>query len=68
MDVFHELVGRALVDKEFRAQLLEESSRVDAMKQVMGDDPTADQIDAVNEAIEAVDHLSQQFGGGVVAA
>ena len=57
---FHTLVGRALVDAKFREQL-RSGDRRQAMSDV-GLEPTPELERALDEAMNTVDNLAQQFG------
>ena len=56
----HSLLGRALIDLEFRARLLDKEQQGAALEEV-GIRPTSDVIDALNAAIEALMELSSTF-------
>jgi hypothetical protein len=59
---FHKLIGRAMDDGEFRAMLINPAQRAQALKQVGIQDPTADQLAAINAAIEAIERAADTFG------
>ena len=64
-DDFHKLVGRALVDQEFRAKL--RGNKLDEALTSVGIEPTAENKKAVGDAMDSVDNLAQQFGGAPAA-
>lgn len=66
--MFHELLGRALVDVEFREKVVDPTTRADALKDVGIHNPTANQLQALQNAITALQSLSGSFGEGVSAA
>ena len=57
---FYSLVGRALVDPDFRQQLRGGDSSA-ALKSV-GIEPTPELVSALGQAMGEVDRLSSQFG------
>jgi hypothetical protein len=56
----HSLLGRALIDLEFRARLLDEGQQKAALEEV-GITPTPDVLTALNSAIGALMELSSTF-------
>jgi hypothetical protein len=56
----HSLLGRALIDLEFRDRLLDENQQKAALEE-MGITPTDDVLTALNAAIEALITLSSTF-------
>jgi hypothetical protein len=67
-DPFHILLGKALIDVEYREKLLDPNTRVDALKDVGIAHPTEVQLQALQNAITALTTLSGSFGEGVGAA
>ncbi len=65
---FHELLGRALVDEDYRKKLRDPATRVDALKELGIAQPTQRQLDDLQRSIQAVEDLSGVFGGGIGAA
>jgi hypothetical protein len=59
---FYSLVGRALVDPEFREMIKDPERRKDALY-AMGIDPSDEVIAAMDDATKAIDDLSSAFGG-----
>ncbi len=60
---FDLLVGKALVEKEFRAKLLDPATREDALKDIGIAHPTKVQLQAVQNAIDTLQDLSGTFSG-----
>lgn len=58
---FHALVGRALVDAEFRHQLRDASQR-DTVLRSIGIEPTSEMTTALESAMNTVDELANYFG------
>jgi hypothetical protein len=58
---FHELVGRALADPAFRAQLKDPAQRGEALASAKVAS-TPELNSALDEAIDSVDNLAKQFG------
>ena len=54
---FHALLGKALTDYEFRAQLMDEGQQAQALES-MGIKPTAEALAALNESIGALTRLA----------
>jgi hypothetical protein len=67
-DPFSLLVGKALVDDEFRAKLLDKDTQVAALKEIGIADPTPDQLRALNNSITALENLEGEFQGGIGTA
>jgi len=62
---FHRLLGRALVDEEFRESLRNPDLRYQALVD-MGIQPTQEVLENLGAAVEAMDNLakSDALGGG----
>jgi len=59
---YHTLIGRALVDPDFRRRLMAEpEDRMSALREV-GFDGTQREMDAVEKAVGSVGNLAEQFG------
>lgn len=54
---FHALLGKALTDYDFRAQLMDEGQQVQALES-MGIAPTPEALAALNDSIEALKRLA----------
>jgi hypothetical protein len=67
-DPFHAMLGKALVDLDYRDRLLDPTTRADALKEIGVADPSEDQLTAVENAKTALQTLSGSFGEGVGAA
>jgi hypothetical protein len=67
-DPFNELLGKALIDVAFREKLLDSKTRADALKDIGIANPTNMQLQALQNAITALETLSGSFGEGVGAA
>ncbi len=67
-DQFNELLGRALIDDDFRKRLLNAKTRLAAVKEITGKAPTKVQTEALDKAIDALQDLHGSFGEGVGAA
>lgn len=65
---FHQLLGRALTDHEFRGALMDPNQRVQALES-MGIEPNEEVLEALDRAINALDYLakSEALGGDSVA-
>jgi hypothetical protein len=59
---FYEIVGRALVDADFRARILDDNGRADALRSMGVTDPKTH--DALKQAIDAVGGLEEVLGSG----
>jgi hypothetical protein len=59
---FHEVVGRALIDVQFREELMDRERQAGALRS-MGIDPTPETVKALNESLDALGRLAGQFGG-----
>jgi len=66
---FHQLIGRAMVDSGFRAQLTHQdpSYRVAALQE-MGFAASKDELAALERAVQSIDELANEFGGDIKAA
>ena len=64
---FHSLLGRALVDKDFRASLSNPGSRDETLI-AMGIQPSEDLSARLDTALQAVDELAEMFGPDAQAA
>jgi hypothetical protein len=62
---FHKLLGRGLIDYEFRETLMDPDRQAKALES-MGIEPTEEVVTALNAAIEALNKLAQSetFTGG----
>jgi hypothetical protein len=62
---FHKLLGRALVDDEFRKTLRNPDLRYQALVE-LGIEPTQEVLEHLGAAVEALDNLakSEALGGG----
>lgn len=67
-DSFHILLGRALVDEDYRTRLRDASQQVDALKEAGIHNPTEQQIQQLNSAITAVTTLAGTFSEETGAA
>lgn len=67
-DPFNVLLGRALVDFEYRGRLLNPNTQEDALKEIGIAKPTSTQLQALKNAITALNTLHGSFGEGVGAA
>lgn len=67
-DPFHQLLGRALIDVAFRKKLLDPKSRGEALKDIGIAKPTKQQLQALQNAITALETLYGSFGEGFGAA
>jgi hypothetical protein len=67
-DPFHAMLGKALVDLEYRGRLLNPETRADALKEIGVADPNEEQLQAVENAKTALQSLYGSFGEGVGAA
>ena len=67
-DPFSLLVGKALVDEAFRAKVLDPDQRKAALHEVGIAAPTAEQLQALNNAVSALENLQGEFRGGVGTA
>ena len=64
---FYAIVGWALTDAEFRAELVEPETREGALMKI-GIEPTQEVLDALAHAITSVDTLSAAFGASHIAS
>ena len=60
-DPFSTLIGKALVDDEFRAKLLDPGQRVAALQEIGVDNPTPAQLQALQNSITALQALNGAF-------
>ena len=68
-DKFHALVGKALSDPTFRAQLTGgNTAEQEAALRSVGIEPTQDVMKKLAASTAAVDDLAQHVGGGGVVA
>jgi hypothetical protein len=58
---FYHLIGRAIVDADFRAQL--QRGSVDDALTSIGIEPTTEIKEALSAAMANVDNIAKQFGG-----
>jgi hypothetical protein len=65
---FHTLVGKALIDPEYRERLQNPDTQAEALKEAGIHNPSDVQIQALKNAIAAVSTLSGSFGDEVGAA
>ena len=68
LDPFHLLLGRAIIDEGFQARVLDEKTRVAALKEVGIARPTKVQLLALENAIQALKTMHGTFGEGIGAA
>jgi hypothetical protein len=64
---FHALIGKAMADAEFRAQLVDPSQQAKAL-QSMDIEPTDDVLSQLNTAIASINNLATFMGEPVAAA
>lgn len=65
---FHKVLGRALVDVEFRNELISgDTDRQTKALQAIGIEPTREQLDELNSSVEALQRLSGAFGDAIAA-
>ena len=60
---FHEVLGRALTEPEYRARLMNKEDQAAALTEVLGAKPNADVLKKLNAAAKALDALAESFGG-----
>jgi hypothetical protein len=60
-DPFSALIGKALVDDTFRAKLLDPAKRAAALQEIGVDNPTPAQLQALQNAITAIQGLNGAF-------
>jgi hypothetical protein len=65
---FDLLVGKALIDSKFRAKVLDPKRRAAALKEVGIANPTAEQLQALGNAISALENLEGEFAPGIGTA
>jgi len=63
---FHAMLGKALVDADFRARLMDPEQQADALSSI-GIEPTREVLNELNQSIEALSQLSQAFGDEIAA-
>jgi hypothetical protein len=59
---FYALIGRALVDEEYRERIMDQKQHPEVLKEVLGRTPTAEDLAAYRKALDAVADLSSMFG------
>jgi hypothetical protein len=64
---FYALIGRALMEPEFRARILDGGQQADALAE-LGIDPNDDVLDQLNGSIEAINTLASHDAFGEVKA
>lgn len=64
---FYALIGRALMDPEYRAQILDTGQQAAALEKV-GIEPNDAVLAKLNESIEAINALASPEGFGEIAA
>ena len=64
---FYSLIGRALVDPEFREMIVDPARRKDALY-AMNIEPSDEATAAMEKAVKAIDDLSSAFGGAQAAS
>lgn len=64
---FYALLGKALMEPEFRARVLDTGQQADALAEV-GIDPSDDVLEQLNASIEAINTLASHDGFGEVKA
>jgi hypothetical protein len=67
-DPFSILVGKALVDCEFRAKVLDQARQKEALQEAGIAEPTQQQLDALRRSITALEGLEGEFSSGVGTA
>jgi hypothetical protein len=60
-DPFSALIGKALVDEDYRAKILDPAQRVAALQEVGVDNPSPAQLQALQNAITALQSLNGAF-------
>lgn len=68
LDPFNLLIGRAIIDLDFQKRVLDEKTRLAALKEVGINRPTKVQLQALENAIQALRTMHGTFGEGVGAA
>ena len=64
---FYAILGRALGDADFRAELAEPETREGALRKI-GIEPTQEMLEALANAITSVSTLSAAFGADHIAS
>ena len=64
---FYAILGRALVDPAFRGRLRDDKDRTNALSEI-GIELNDEQLRVLDENIDSVDNLAEQFGANRSAA
>ena len=66
---FHEVLGRALTDESYREKLTSGDRRkqAEALQEVTKEEPSKEQLDALDKAVDALTGFSNTFGDGIAA-
>jgi hypothetical protein len=64
---FYALLGRALMDPEFRAEILDTGSQAAALEKV-GIEPSEEVLRQLNDSIEAINTLTSSEAFGAIQA
>jgi hypothetical protein len=64
---FYALIGRALMDPDFRAEILDTGRQAAALEKI-GIEATDEMIDQLNASIEAINSMASAEGFGEIAA
>jgi hypothetical protein len=64
---FYALLGRALMDPDYRARVLDKGQQADALMAV-GIEPDDDMLQQLNDSIDAINALASSGAFGEVAA
>jgi hypothetical protein len=64
---FYAILGRALVDPGFRERLRDDKDRTNALSDI-GIELNDEQLQQLDENLDAVDNLAEQFGANRAAA
>jgi hypothetical protein len=61
---FHEFLGRALTDAGFRDRIASHNldDRREALREITGEEPTDDQLEALDQAVHSLTYLTETFG------
>jgi hypothetical protein len=59
---FYALIGRALVDEDYRARIMDEKEQEGALTEALGRPATEADVTALRNSIEALDALYGKFG------
>jgi SAM-dependent MidA family methyltransferase len=65
---FYALLGRALMEPEFRARVLDSAQQADALAELGIDPNNGDVLDQLNASIAAINRLASHDGFGEVKA